>query len=412
MKNVREDSRKYRVALVSNRAGAVALARALATRLDVDIAVDDSVAPDWERTLPMWDGEGCDAVVIDDEKIEDKEAMLAGIRRFSRSPRNPEARMRVVFLSAASRAYDDPVFARLVGDGVFDIVFPEKDASPVERVVQLITHPAKLSDVSTVAAPECSAVAKPKQPAPAKAEPVLVTRGRSVVAVVGTAPRSGCTNASIILARTLVLELGQPVALVTNDVTFAAFAKHYPSALLADGSAVVVNRVHIFRGVSAGAVPRSFAHVVLDLGYPGWGLERPDERQQEAKIQFHKADLQVIYMPFSNPREVEWSIKAFADLTPADVNRCAMATWGADDEIFEQVAQRIRRLAPDAYLWQMPPVMWPLSLSERIDGCVGALSPVLPKKRTRKTSAEGGAEPKGKGLFGRIFGKGEGDDGE
>lgn len=68
---------------------------------------------------------------------------------------------------------------------------------------------------------------------------------------------------------------------------------------------------------------------------------------------------------------------------PADISRYALGIWGANEELFERIESEVRSKAKDAYMWAMPPISWPLSLDTRIEGLVGALEPVLPR-RTKK----------------------------
>lgn len=221
------------------------------------------------------------------------------------------------------------------------------------------------------------------------ADPVVeaqyMARGRSVIAVAGTMMRAGSTTCSIALARSLVM-MGQKPAIVVSQKMFDAFARHYKRAIGPDGASYVVNGVAVYQGVGPSAVPRSFTHVILDLGYLYWGLPVEDARMQQEIIEFGKADLQIVYITCCSPDEITWLERFTSSQRPADVNRYTMAVWGATQGIFQKLETLMHQSCPDAFMWQMPPVAWPFSLSEIPAGIVDALAPVLPRNVQKRFS--------------------------
>lgn len=214
------------------------------------------------------------------------------------------------------------------------------------------------------------------------ANPVIeaqyMARGRSVIAVAGTMMRAGSTTCSVALARSLVM-MGQKPAIVVSQKMFEAFARHYKRAIGPDGASYIINGVAVYQGIGPSAVPRCFTHVILDLGYLYWGLPVEDARMQQEIIEFGKADLQIVYITCCSPDEITWLERFTSSQRPADVNRYTMAVWGATEGIFRKLETLMHQSCPDAFMWQMPPVAWPFSLSEIPDGIVDALAPVLPR---------------------------------
>lgn len=361
---------------------------------DVEIVGETSVAPDWRAVLASWDNLNFDVAVIDDACANDKAAMQAAIRYFQAAPRPPAAHMRIVFFAAPERSAQDPLYSMLATDGVYDMVLPFRDKSPLGKLVSLIEYPAKRNDVLTLlSATSPVAVTDPAAVPPPLSAPLtteertrFMARGQSVVAVAGIMPRAGASLASIAIARSLVM-LGQVPALVVDKLAYAAYQSCYPAAVAEDGQSYKVNGVTIFCGTSPSVVPRRYTHIVLDLGYIGWGLEASTVEGQQAVIEFGRADLQVVYVTCTNPMERGWLKRFMASQTPADINRYAIGIWGTTPDLYADLSASIKQQAPDAYIWAMPPLAWPLALAEIPDGVCGALAPVLPR------SAVQGEEP-------------------
>lgn len=287
-------------------------------------------------------------------------------------------------------------------------MIPARHKSPLSQLALLVETPARRSDVLTLIRGGGTEPARIAQPVRAVEQDAaaertrLVARGRSVIAVSGIMPRAGCSLASIAIARSLAM-LGQSPALVVDPVSYEAYRSCYPDAPVgSDGRSCRINGVHVMPGCSA-AAPRGYTHTVLDLGYIGWGLDAPEEEQQRAAIEFRRADLQVVYVTCSNPMERAWLVRFVRSQHPADMSRYAIGVWGATEEIYQGIERSIHSKAPDAYMWRMPPIMWPLQLSEVPEGIEGALEPVLPRRREKQSDPA----PQRRGLLG-IFGKGGG----
>lgn len=398
---------RIKVGIVSNPDRAAVIVKAFdRAGITMDQSIDASARPDVGARLAEWDAAGYDVAIIDDAAVADTASMVSAVTRFVSAPRAPGGRLRPILFGSAERSPLDDLYSKLASGGVYDLVIPGKHRSPLSKLVELVAVPARRSDVLALMRGG-SAERAPAAPHPSSAplEPAtrLVARGRSVIAVSGIMPRAGASLASIAIARCLVM-LGQIPALVVDQSSFEAYRSCYSAAPVGnDGRSVRINGVTVMPGTSASA-PRSFTHTVLDLGYIGWGLDAPDEDTQRAVIEFRRADLQVVYITCSNPMERAWLVRFVRSQHPADMARYALAIWGATDEIYEGIERAIHSKAPDAYIWKMPPIMWPLQLSEVPEGIAGALEPVLPRQRKR---AEPGEEHLRKPLLSRLFGKGE-----
>lgn len=389
-----------KVGIVSNPDRFATIRALVEERLDAEVEGETSVSPDWRRVLAKWDKLNFDVAIVDDAAAADKQAMVAAMRYFQAAPRPAAAHMRLVFFAAADREPGDAVFATLATDGVFDLVLPFRDASPLAKLVELIERPARRNDVITlIAAGSPTVITDPAAAPPPSAAPLTqeertryLARGQSVVAVSGIMPRAGATLASIAIARSLVM-LDQVPALVVDGATYGAYQARYPAAVAEDGQSYRVNGVTVFEGSSPAAVPRRYTHVVLDLGYIGWGREAETVEAQRAVIEFHRADLQVVYVTCTNPMELSWLQRFMRSQHPADIGKYAIAVWGTTEELFGKLEESIRSKAPDAYVWRMEPLAWPLSLDHVPAGFAEALEPVLPRP-TKRAPAEGRDRPR------------------
>ncbi len=363
-------------------------------RLDVELVAQTSVAPDWRAVLSAWDNLNFDICIIDDACVSDKQAMQSAIRYFQAMPRPVTAHMRLIFFSDPERNPQDKIFQMLATDGVWDMVLPFRDESPLAKLLELIEFPAKRNDVLTLIAANSPVVVTDPQLTPPPVDKPLskteearyMARGQSVIAVAGIMPRAGSSLASIAFARSLVM-LGQVPALVIDEEMYDAYQRSYPAAVSEDGKSYKINGVTIFCGRTPSVVPRRYTHVVLDLGYIGWGCDLSTVEAQQAVIEFGRADLQVVYITCTNPLERSWLKRFVVSQHPSDINRYALGVWGTTPDLFADLSESILSKAPDAYIWQMPALSWPLSLSKAPEGIVGALAPVLPRSTGKAPSS-------------------------
>lgn len=380
-----------KVGIISNPDRCAVIRTRLEERLEVEVDTETSLAPDWRKTFMSWDKLNFDAAIVDDAAAQDKQAMVAAIRYFQAAPRPATAHMRVVFFASDDRDPHDTVFATLATDGVFDLVLPFRDASPLGKLVELVERPARRNDVITlIAAGSPTVITDPAAAPPSVSTPLTqeertryLARGQSVIAVSGIMPRAGSTLASIAFARALVM-LDQVPALVVDARSYEAYQACYPTAVAEDGKSYRINGVTVFEGSSPSVVPRRYTHVVLDLGYIGWGREAETVEAQRAVIEFHRADLQVVYVTCTNPTELSWLKRFMASQHPADVNRYAIGIWGTTEELFANLTASIHAKAPETCVWRMEPLAWPLSLDRIPEGFEDALEPVLPRSTKRK----------------------------
>lgn len=349
------------------------------------LEAETSVSPNFQDLLIKWDRLNYDIAVVDDAAITDRSSMEAALRYFMSVPRERTAHMRLIFFAAANRIQSDPLFSVLATEGIYDMVLPFRDKSPVGKLMELVEYPAKRNDVLTFINTIPPVVSDRKLAPPPVNAPLtpqektrFMSRGISTIAVAGIVPRAGSTLTAITIARTLVM-LGQKPALVVNKADFQAYSVTYPAAMSDDGLSYVINGVTIFQGNSPSVVPRRYTHIILDLGYLGWGREQETIEEQQSVIEFHKADLQVVYVPCTNPTEREWLYRFMASQEPADINKYAIGIWGTTQELFESLSNAIYKKSPDVYLWSAEAVQWPLSLSKIPTGIAEALEPVLPR---------------------------------
>lgn len=375
--------------------------------IDAEVTGETAIAPDWRSVLGSWDALNFDVAIVDDASANDKASMQAAIRYFQSAPRPQSAHMRIIFFADAARSPQDAIFALLATDGVYDMVLPFRDASPLGKLLSLIQYPAKRNDVLTLLGATAPIVVTDPTAAPPPVAAPLTTeertrflaRGQSVIAVAGIMPRAGASIAAIAIARTLVM-LDQVPALVMDKASFEAYQSCYPAAVSEDGQSYKINGVTIFCGESPAVVPRRYTHVVLDLGYIGWGLAADTLEAQQAVIEFGKADLQIVYVTCTTPMERSWLKRFMASQAPADINRYALGIWGATSELYADLRDAILEKAPDAYIWAMPPLSWPLALAEIPEGVAGALEPVLPREARSADDGEAG-KPAKRGIWGR-----------
>lgn len=395
---------------------------------------DFAARPHFQQVLASWDSAGVDIVVVDDASFPDKSAMVSGIGRFMSLPRAQAGHLRIIFVADPRRLSDDEIFARLASFGVTDTLLAGRDGSVADTLAQLIrnapragspaksgktanaANPANPANVTAPANPAASASgsatpATPATPAaraantpassaassasvsppgraalpPRSDGPVspgesadFAARGKSIIAVAGIMPRAGATNCSIVLARTLAM-LGRKPALIVDSRTGTGFRKGYRSAAFADGKSFRVNGVDIFPDAAPASLPRRYSHVVVDVGYPGWGLAHAAPDADARLREFARADLQVVYVPCVSPADFEYLNRFFESQTAADLERYAIGVWGATDELFDMLRAKFREKAPDVFMWNVDVYRWPLSLGELSADIVEVLRPVLPR---------------------------------
>lgn len=173
--------------------------------------------------------------------------------------------------------------------------------------------------------------------------------------------------------------LGRKTALIVDSRTGTGFRKGYRSAASADGKSFRVNGVDIFPDATPASLPRRYSHVVVDVGYPGWGLSHTAPGDAARLREFAKADLQVVYVPCVSPADFEYLNRFFDSQSAADLERYAIGVWGATDGIFEMLRAKVREKAPDVFMWNVDVYRWPLSLGELSADIVEVLRPVLPR---------------------------------
>lgn len=352
--------------------------------------------PACKRVLEEWDAAGVDIALVDDESFNDKEAMVAGIGRFLAAQRARGGRMQVVFVADLRRRADDEVFGRLTASGLTDIVVQTPGSSLANQVAAVLRAAARtaagraatkaegLPDYGTgclsgagVVPQRMSGVSLPTEgPASTEEQTKDASRGKSVIAVAGIMPRSGATNCSVVLARTLAM-LGQTPALIVDKRAGNGFRKGYRAAMRSDGRSFRVNGVDIYPEAQPSEVPRRYSHVVLDVGYLGWGKSLATAEEQNKVIQFNKADLQVVYVPCSSPADFEYVQRFFDSQRAADLERYAIGVWGATEGVFAMLRDRVREKAPEVFMWNVAVYRWPLSLGSLSADMVEVLRPVL-----------------------------------
>ncbi len=335
---------------------------------------------DWAGALRAWEEQGVEIAVVDDESFADKEAMISGLRQFC-ARAGERRRLRVIFVADVRRSATDEVFSRLASMGIWDVVSPGNASPLADQLCVLIAEPAVAPSAPEGAAGVEASAAAPegvRRKESSRSRSGYGARGKSVIAVSGIMPRSGATNCSIVLARTLAM-LGQKPALVVDKRTGSGLSKGYKSAAADDGKSYRINGVDIFPEVTAAQVPRKYSHVVVDLGYLGWGKKETTEEEKQKFAEFSKADLQVVYLPCTSPADFEYVSRFYSEQTAADLERYAIGVWGATDGLFAMLQEKFRSKAPEVFMWNVDVYRWPLSLDAVAADMVEVLRPVLPR---------------------------------
>ena len=372
---------------------------------DCKFEVCTEILPNWTSQLRVWDSNGLDLAIVDDDSFEDKEAMIKGIENFMNQTRAADGHLRIIFFPGPDREGDDEVFVRLAHVGVYDFFLPNKTVEEdVYALFNLVRKPNRRDEVISYI------VAK----GPESQNRFYGIKGKETVAVASLYPKAGVTTTAIVLARTIILahrnhgctgKKMPTVALGVSEEFFKALSMGYANSFDPRKGVYRLEGLLIFNTMTASRMPQC-DYVVLDLGQLDLNKSMGELAGDERFRSFLSAGTKVVCVPYTNFVDLIQANEMFRQLSPEDLTAYKLAFWGIKDEYLEMLKENIAQKAVGNYSWKMPYCPWPYDLDKIDPATLYALKDILPKgywKPIEEHAPEREPSPKpGKGLMARL----------